>query len=131
MIPILVLFVLTTQVGQPPPDPQVSPAITAATYENFMKVEPRHRAHLFNRLTQWNQATLLREQLQRWRQQNADRFSQEQLSAVAEYLVVLDQLVAGSRASSERRLALNGRLEKLFTAAELEQASVLTGTYIP
>jgi hypothetical protein len=131
MMPILLLFVLTAQVSGPPPEPHVVPAIAAATYENFTKVEPRHRVGLFHRLTQWNRATLMREQLERWRQQHADRFSPEQLSAVAEYLSILDQLVSGTRASRDRELAVKERLEKLFTAAELQQASVLTGAYIP
>ena len=132
MMPILLLLVLMAQDTGPPPVPEnVVPAIAAATYENFTKVDPRARVPLFHRLTQWNRATLMREHLERWRRQNADRLSQEQLSAVAEYLAIIEQLASGTRAGRDRERALSERLEQLFTPDDLQQASVLTGACIP
>jgi hypothetical protein len=73
----------------------------------------------------------MREHLERWRQQNADRLSQEQLSAVAEYGALVEQLLSGTRTARDRERGLKERFQKLFTPSELEQVSVLTGTYIP
>jgi hypothetical protein len=135
MTTTLLLLVLMAEVGVQLPGVEVPatqiPGIAAASYENFMKVEPGSRVGLFHRLTRWNRATLMREHLERWRQQNADRLSQEQLSAVAEYGALVEQLVSGTRTARDRERGLKERFQKLFTPSELEQVSVLTGTYIP
>lgn len=131
MMPTLLMLALMAQDYAVPPAVPQSPGIAAATYESFIKVDPRARVPLFHRLTQWNRATLMREHLERWRLQNADRLSADQVSAVAEYLAAIEQLASGTRAGRDRERALHERLEALFTPAELQQASVLTGTYIP
>jgi hypothetical protein len=104
-------------VGAQQPKPAVpAPSAAELEYDTFCKKTQQEKRTLFRAATPAQKVVIARTQMERFRDANRARLSQEQLTLLAEFLALLTPTAFEDNKEAQAKLqALSNRVEKAFS----------------
>ena len=122
---LIVVFLgcgVMTFAQQPPAEN--TPTAADLVYDTFCKKDEKEKRRLFRAATRAQKSALARAQLERWRDANRARLSQEQLTVVQElWNMATPEMFEGTEDGKARLASFEARADAAFSGRQMDEIS--------
>ena len=113
-----------TVVAQSSPSPPIPPEPAELAYDTFCQKEEREKRRLFKAATPDQQSILTRTQIERWREANRARLTEEQLTVVQElWTMASAEMFARTKEGKDKIALFEARARSVFSGRERDEIS--------